>query len=267
MGALAATGEGLINALRDAKGPARRKASCVFDRISTELREVGDFRAVECLIAALADDWQVVREHAAKALGKLGDARAVSPLVNLLNDYDEQKKWLRGAVCYALGKIGSPSVEPLIAALRDEDSFVRRKAAFVLGRIGDATAVDALVALLTDRERRVCINAVLALGQIGDARALEPLTVVLKTDAATVRINTVFALGKFGQPAVEPLIFALKDPDARVRKQTTAELGRIGDKGAIPELERVTKADPEDSVRHAANKALKGMNRFTQSQD
>jgi HEAT repeat protein len=45
-----------------------------------------DQRAVEPLIAALADGYVVVRQYAAQSLGMLGDARAIEPLKILLSD-------------------------------------------------------------------------------------------------------------------------------------------------------------------------------------
>ena len=45
---------------------------------------LGDGRAVEPLIAALKDGDEGVRREAAEALGRLGDARAVEPLVAAL---------------------------------------------------------------------------------------------------------------------------------------------------------------------------------------
>ena len=53
------------------------------------LGELGDARGVEPLIAALKDESKYVRHFAAEALGKLGDARGVEPLRELLGDEDD----------------------------------------------------------------------------------------------------------------------------------------------------------------------------------
>ena len=52
----------------------------------------------------------------------------------------------------ALGKIGRPAVEPLIAALKDRNSDVRRYAAWALGEIGDARVVVPLIGALKDED-------------------------------------------------------------------------------------------------------------------
>jgi HEAT repeat protein len=70
---------------------------------------------------------------AAEALGKLGDTRAVSPLIQVLGDKD---RWVRRWVAEALVKMGNQSVEPLIQALKDNDSVVHWYAAEALTKLG-----------------------------------------------------------------------------------------------------------------------------------
>src|SRR5664280_1165637 len=109
---------------------------------------------------------------AADALGQIGDARAVDPLIAAL----KSGGWgMRTAAAGALGQIGAPAVEPLVAALTDRAGDVRTAAARALAQIGDARAVEPLVAALTDRDGDVRTAAAGALGQIGDAGAVEPL--------------------------------------------------------------------------------------------
>ena len=74
-----------------------------------------------------------VRRTAALALGKIGEP-AVEPLIAALKDSDD---CVRREATEALGKIGEPAVEPLIAALKDSDDYVRREAAEALGKIGE----------------------------------------------------------------------------------------------------------------------------------
>ncbi|RMF83541.1 MAG: NACHT domain-containing protein, partial [Nitrospirae bacterium] len=87
-------------------------------RAAEALGKLGDPRAVEPLLQALGDESRGVRRAAAEALGKLGDPRAVEPLLQALGDrYSD----VRLAAAEALGKLGDPrAVEPLLQALRDE---------------------------------------------------------------------------------------------------------------------------------------------------
>ena len=52
------------------------------------LGKIGDRRAVEPLIKSLGDINTKVRQAAASALGKIGDRRAVAPLITVLEDRD-----------------------------------------------------------------------------------------------------------------------------------------------------------------------------------
>jgi len=64
-----------------------------------------------------------VRQAVANALGKVGDARAVEPLLAQLSDPTAS---VRQAVINALVRIGDPrAVEPLLARLNDPDADVQ----------------------------------------------------------------------------------------------------------------------------------------------
>ena len=134
---------------------------------------------VEPLILALSDVNRGWRLAAAVALGKIGDARAVKPLIKALgdevNEFHHRSK-VRTSAAEALGKIGDErAVEPLIKMLSDEDSEVRSYAFKALGKIGDARAVQPLIEILGDNRLSVIKAAAGALGMIGDARAVKPL--------------------------------------------------------------------------------------------
>jgi HEAT repeat protein len=62
-----------------------------------------------------------------------------------------------------------------IRMLSDDDEGSRWKAAEILGRLKDPTAVDPLIETLWDDDSRVRLKAAWALGQIGDQRAIAPL--------------------------------------------------------------------------------------------
>jgi len=62
-----------------------------------------------------------------------------------------------------------------IRMLSDDDEGNRWKAAEILGRLKDPTAVDPLIETLWDDDSRVRLKAAWALGRIGDQRAIAPL--------------------------------------------------------------------------------------------
>jgi hypothetical protein len=90
------------------------------------------------------ENWKV-RSDTAKALGVIGDARAVEPLIQALKDIDGNVVF-RESIANALGEIGDArAVEHFIQALKDKDEDVRSDAARLLGKIGDARALEPLI--------------------------------------------------------------------------------------------------------------------------
>lgn len=144
-----------------------------------------------------------LRVAAVHALGRLGDVRAVNPLIEALDDLDMD---MRRAASLALGRLGEPAVDPLIRVLeRTGRSTVREAAASALGTLGAERAVEPLVEVLGDAE--------------------------VRTQEAAAR-----ALVNLGSAAVNPLVGALKHGDSGVRWNATQVLGKIGDRRAVPYL-------------------------------
>jgi len=206
------------------------------------LAKIGDRRAVEPLIPLLKarENWQIAY-HAAMALGALKDPRAVEPLIGLLAD--PQTGYARTGAAWALGEIGDAQAAlPLIAALKDKEAPVRQAAALALGRIKDPRAVESLLAAmkaggryLSDEKARQA--AVQALGEIGDARAVAPLVTLLKD--RKIRGAVAEALGKLGDPrAVRPLIECLKDENRWCDSPIALALKRIAAPDTVERLVR-----------------------------
>jgi HEAT repeat protein len=133
--------------------------------------------SVEPLISALKN--KSSRPDIARALGEIGDPRAVAPLIALLDAAEEE---VQAAATAALAGIGDAAVDPLIVVLDDKDWRVRCCAAEALGRIGDVRAADPLADAMHDWHEVVKRAAALALGRVGDARAASSLIAVLDYD-------------------------------------------------------------------------------------
>ena len=176
------------------------------------------------------------------------------PLIAALKDVNY---FVRSSATELLGKICSnKAVEPLIAALKDRDSYVRVTAAEALGKIGSDKAVDPLIDALKDRDGYVRGTVAEALGKIGSDKAVEPLIVALKDRDSYVRSTAVEALGKIcSNKAVEPLIAALKDRDSYVRSKVAEALGKI-DRDKTVTLLITALEDANDYVRRNAAEAL-----------
>ncbi len=151
-----------------------------------------------------------VRRDAAKALGSIKDTRAVEPLVAALKDEDED---VREYAAEALKSIGDTrAVEPLITALQDKSFYVRRDAAKALGSIKDTRAVEPLVAALKDEDEDVREYAAEALKSIGDTRAVVPLVTAAKNE-----------------DEVDSLVKQLAYMDENVRRNVADYLAKLGE--------------------------------------
>jgi hypothetical protein len=100
-----------------------------------------------------------------------------------------------------------PTVESLIAALKDDDKGVRQQAVAALVKIGES-AVAPLIAAFKEGDERVQQQALAALVKIGEP-AVAPLIAALKEGDERVQQQALAALAKIGEPAVAPLTAAL----------------------------------------------------------
>ncbi len=109
------------------------------------LGKMGATEAVETLIEYVdADKDAALQKVTFRALGEIGDERAVQPLANkLLMENDT----VRPRAARALGLIGDTrAIKPLSEALKaDEDPNVRAQAAWALRQIGTKRALEAVV--------------------------------------------------------------------------------------------------------------------------
>jgi HEAT repeat protein len=179
--------------------------------------------------------YKQVRWIAAKALGEIGDARAVKPLITTLQDTNSTVRW---KATEALANIGAPAAKPLIAALKHSNNQVRLGAANALGNLKDDLVVEPLIeALINDSDLIVRENAANALGNLKDTRAIEPLIVALKDIYGGVREAAASALGNLKNACtVEPLIAALKDNHSDVRKAAADALDMVNWKPGQDEI-------------------------------
>jgi len=187
----------LIEALEDRNADVRLVAAWA-------LGEIKDNMAIPPLIESLADEDPLVREMCVLALGEIEHAAAVEPL----GEAYRRESGLREPVIWALGEIGGREAEAergavfaawgrgswendevwtgrlgstearalagelsaLLAALGDDDPWMRRSAAEWLGRLDDERAVDGLLDALRDPEPSVRAMVVWALDETNPSR-------------------------------------------------------------------------------------------------
>jgi HEAT repeat protein len=141
-------------------------------------------------------------------------------LIKALN-YPKDASIRRRAV-YALKQTGDASaVEPLCAALQDDDSDVRWKAAEALAAFHDKRAVDPLLSALGSEDAPTRQRAAELLGGLGDPRAIEPLLALMRKDQAipSLQAAVTAALIKIDAPRAMQLLaskFNQKKNDVRL---------------------------------------------------
>ncbi len=207
------------------------------------LAEVKSPQAVNVFVRRTADPDVETRRQAIIGLGRLRAPEGIPQLISALESADVSRD-----AASALGSIGAPAVDPLVAQLRKwgskpEDSD---PATTALCSIRDHAAMAPLLAHINDTDTHVRNAVVAALGEVSNADAIEPLVRVLQSDkdsrirslaAGALRMMPdarVFATNS--DPRAVAAVAALKksatdDPDAEVRKIASAGVKQLDPSG------------------------------------
>ena len=217
------------------------KVKAVREETSTALAAIGE-AALSSLIAALTHVEWLVRLHAVEALGKTRSPEAVDPLLSAL--FNDPDRAVREDAVRALGQIGDArAVEFLVTVMKE--SGLRPLAVEALGRIGDRRAVPVLIDVLKgverpeisqpidscgdrwDEEIVTLGTAAKALGAIRDEAAIPSLMKALHY--TVTRADAADALTRFGGAVIAPLLALLAcELDDNIRYHVKETLGRVG---------------------------------------
>ena len=223
-------------------------------RAAERLARLGDTKAVEPLMDALtnARDLQV-RVKSAEALGSLRDRRAVDALVTATRSSEPQ---IRAAAVTALGMIADhTAADTLFASTRDSEPPVREAAVRSLSALG--ISVEKVASDLSSPNWQVRSAAVTTFARLGDPSAVPSIINALKDSDSRVRSEAARTLGVFNtSSATEALISALRDPSADVRVEATISLGHQKDsRGLAPLTSLLTDRDARVSLAAAESLA------------
>ena len=140
-------------------------------------------------------------------------------LVALLGDSEAR---VRRRSALAIGRVGlADGVAPLLGTITDGDPEVRQMAAYALGLLGDERGRDALVTALADRATIVQASAAEALGLLGGSRSADAVAAVadsvLRSGALSSTPGDEFDGDRDSAPAVFRLsVFALVRMRAKI---------------------------------------------------
>ncbi|HEV7860242.1 MAG TPA: peptidylprolyl isomerase [Pyrinomonadaceae bacterium] len=249
----------------------------VVDEIMLRIMRAEDERRWDAadLGALLFDRDARVRRRASLAAGRIGDERAVSSLVQLLESDKEQG--VRAMAAFALGETESlNAADALLAALRRENEagVVRARVLEALGKIAAAApksdeararslgeaitnTLAAESARKTATDREVILLGLTAALRARPANAAPVVAKFLSHTDARVRADAANTLARLrSKEATDKLRLLLNDADAVVRANAARALGVAEDGPAFEFLLARSTGDTDERVRVSAIRAL-----------
>lgn len=228
------------------------------------LGKASDPRAVEPLIALLADpEWWVciAAVKALGALGALGDPRAADPIAAVTYRDDIRTTWRAIDTGYpvarSLRQLGEPGFQALQRVLRDHtnEEFMGRAAVQALDEFHDRRAIDALDLALNSPIYEISEAAMVALSRFGE-EAIPLFVAALASPVSDTRFHARMGLRDFGAAALPLLLSVLRDaPQTHARVEAVWALAALeGD--SVDEALEAALDDPDVAVRNAAVEVL-----------
>ena len=166
--------------------------------------------AVPSMLDALKNGTNEIRVKVAEALGTIGDRRAITPLIDALNN--DPHKEVKALAATGLGNMRARrAVSALTDALTYDDTTATNAAA-ALGTIGVSTedAVQKLIIMAMDKQMRetLRIAAISALWQLKPEAATQPMLLLMFSDETSpvIRANAVKVLSRIKAPETTPVL-------------------------------------------------------------
>lgn len=219
-----------------ARGAEQRALALVGSRSSVrrcrgafQLGMLGLTDHVGRLIRLLRDRHFLVRRVTVRALGAMGDPRAVRPLLEL-GEHDPR---LTRDLVFALDRLGPDSAPELRAVLREEmdrgEHLHLDPAAVVLGLLADRPSVDVLSEGMLSPNPSFAGACAEALGRIGAPEAIPALVEALLDLRPNVRASAAHALGSIGSSvAAASLLDVVDEEEPQVSRQAAQALLELG---------------------------------------
>ena len=251
LAAAARTGD--TQALKQLVGLLGEKGELTNDRVYKLLLDIGDL-AIPALIPVVSSQDRIQREYVIAALGNLKASSAIPAISTVLADVQLGRRYV---AAWALGEIGgATAVDPLLKALGDQDDEVRKYATRSLIKLNRLAVLPLIDFLKLTQNPLAEASAIRALGDIADPRAFE---ILLRHLDGQSRAEVVTALGKLKDPrSVDALVSVLQDPAWQIRMNAATALGPIGSIQQAEALE-VLLEDEVNVVREWAARSLEMM--------
>jgi HEAT repeat protein len=212
--------------------------------------------SVDPLLAHLANPKNPGRAQAILALARLGDARAVTPLIDCGKEADPVIQLAAGTALLAFPPDPARLAPVMLPLLKSPDWRIRQRAAQHLGRCKDARLLPALLPLLADPDVTVRGYAARAVGELGAPGAGDAVAPLLQDRNRFPRKAALEALVRLKDLRAIPGITALvRESDAMGKLDAVDMLARLGSAEAAGVLAPLTSVE-DAPVREAAQRAI-----------
>ncbi len=179
--------------------------------------------------AALLDAHPGVRFAACVAIGRLRDTTARRALVKRVNDDDCS---VQVAALFALHRLGDETRTGRLPNYlsHDHDVAVRRNAAFVLGLMGEPTAIKILARAMKDPDFGVRQHALEAMARLQNREARQELTFMTNAGIGSEEVFAIVALAETEDPEfIDTFRYKLaRASHLETRLASARGLGRLG---------------------------------------
>jgi len=210
------------------------------------LGEIHDPRALDALIRALLEDEdESVREWSAAALESIGDRNAVPKLARALKS--DSNKGVRQRATLAL--VAFQASKALLELLDEPDVMTRQMAVVGLGCLKCQEALEKVGGQIEDENTELRRRAAWYLGEIGTSEAKDFLKPALKDESHVVRMTAVKSLASVGGlDACRMTLKLTEDDHPQVRLAAVTTLGEIGETEALSRLVEIMFGEDDDEI-------------------
>lgn len=230
---------------------------------ATTLSGMRDRATTEKLVPLLKNNDERLVFIVAQVLGSRADTLAIRPLGEAAKS---PNAFIRSKAIWSIGSIGNPSGLPyLVEALKDTTSMVRQSAVMAIGFFHYPPAAAYLYPMLRDEAdsvRTAAVHSIYNFRKIeGSGILASDLAIALNDPATVVRYVAVQALGGGFQDSTtagDLLIEALRDENKDVRVEAIVSLDKIHYLKAVPMLKKMFDTATVDE-EYAISEAIKRM--------
>ncbi|MBP7632895.1 HEAT repeat domain-containing protein [Candidatus Ozemobacteraceae bacterium] len=187
------------------------------DFMALALGNIESSRAISLLMQALNDSQQEVRFNAAQALGMIKSPEAFNVLMESLNEYADTN--ISGGTATSGGGRIFFEEEAIISAIN------------ALGKIKNNLSTPLLKRILAqDKSPRIRASIIMALGMMSNDRMLPIFQAALRDEDSRVRANAIEAIEGLKSSSIVGIIQPyLDDPNNRVRANVAKAIWKFGD--------------------------------------